>query len=115
MEVFLEKASSLLDMPDQGFGPGQVDVRLQVPAAAYGPAAGFDQPLDFLEKPAVVLPDPAIQQGLVMVKDQIVVLLQERYGRTERGQGFGTSLLPPPLPDRIQMGVTDQMDAWFFH
>jgi hypothetical protein len=39
----------------------------------------------------------------------------EKFGRIpECGYGFRASLLPSPLPDRIEMSIADEMKGWFF-
>jgi len=62
------------------------------------------------EEGRLVLFDSFVEDRLVMAEDERRVLLAELGGRAERGEGFSGALLPFPEPDRVEMGVTDEMD-----
>src|SRR5512135_3586054 len=97
------------DLPDQRFAAGHIAVWLQVPAAHYVPATGPDQPLNAGKQGRIVLLNPAIQDCFVMIKDE-ARKLTAKIGRDPEGRNrFRRSLLPLPLPNRIQMSITDQM------
>ena len=106
-----EIGAALGDLADRRFDARHVDVGLQRPASADGPAAGPDEPLDLAEERRVEPFDPAIEHSLVVAEDEIAALAQE-FGRDpERGHGLGRALLPAPLPDRVEVGVANQVDG----
>jgi hypothetical protein len=115
VEVFGKESSALSNVPDQGFGRGKVDIGLKVPTSADKPAAILDQLLDIFEKRGIIFLDPAIEKRFVMVENEAVVFTEQLDSAAKGGQRFRASLFPPPLPDRIEMGVTDQMNTGLFH
>ena len=109
-EVVAEIAPALGDRPDERFGPGQVDIGLDEPASGDGPAARLDQLADVLEERRIEALGPLIEHGLVVAEDERGMLIEDIDSVPESRQGLGRALVPPPLPHRVEMGVTDQVD-----
>jgi hypothetical protein len=108
-KFFPEISSSLGDLADERFQPRQVEIGLEIPASADRPASFPDQAPDLDEKHRVVPLDPAVERRLVVVEDEFIVLPEQRRGVPESGQRLSGALLPTPLPDRIKVGIADEM------
>ena len=58
---------------------------------------------------------PLVEHSLVVIEDQAFVLFEHPDGGAEGRECFAAPFLPPPLPDGIEMGVTDQVNGRFVH
>ncbi len=110
-----EEAPALGNLADDRLGARQVDVGLNVPAAGDVPASGADEPADLLEERRVELADPAIENRLVVVEDELGVRVEELDRGSEGGERLGAPFLPAPLPDGVEVGVCDQVNARPLH
>ena len=111
-ELLLEVGKTRLDLTDKALARGDVAVGLNVPAAHDVPLPCGHQLLDAGEQGGIVGFGELIEQGLVVAED-IVVLVGDLGGGVEGSQRGGCALVPVPLPDGIQVGVTDEVE--FFH
>ena len=110
-EIFLTGT----DLADEGLAGRHVAVRLQVPAPHDVPFSGLHQFLNPLKQRQIVLLNPLIEQSLVVIENKTVVILAEICRRMEGGEGRGNALLHVPEPDRVQMGVADEIECLFLH
>jgi hypothetical protein len=69
-----------------------------------------DQFLDALEEGRLVLFYPSVEDGLVMVEDKVIEILAEAGRRAESRERFAGSFFPSPEPDRIKVGVADEVN-----
>jgi hypothetical protein len=82
---FLLKVSPpLCNLPDDRFEAGHVDIGLEIPAAARCPSPFPNKLPDFLEKGRIITLHPLIKNGLVMAKNEPIVLVKKVDGGTER-------------------------------
>jgi hypothetical protein len=109
-EPLAEIPPPLGDRPDERLGARQVDVGLDEPAARDGPAAGPDVAEDRVEQSRVELFNPLVENGLVVAEDEVPVLVEDVDGVAEGRHRLGRPFFPPPLPDRVQVGVADEVD-----
>jgi hypothetical protein len=114
-EFFPEVSFSAEGLADEGLTAGHVTVRLEEPPAQDVPFFLRDQLLNSFEEGWLVFLDPLIENGFVMAEDEIVVPLAEFRGRPEGGEGFARAFRPFPQPNRIEVGVADQMDLFTGH
>ncbi len=105
-----KKPFPLQDLTDERFAAGHIAVGLDEPTAQDGPAFFPDEPPDAAEQGRFVLLDPVVKERLVMGEHEIPPGLAESGGRAEGGQGFARPFRPFPEPDRIDMGVANEMD-----
>src|SRR5512137_1525994 len=105
-----EVAPAEEDLADERFAARHVAVGLDVPAAHDVPLLLADELADPAEERRLVLHDPAVEHGLVVTKDEALARLAELGGLTERGQRFAGAFLPFPEPDRVEMGVRNEVD-----
>ena len=110
-----EELAPLDDMANDRLRPRHVHIRLQVPTARNTPAPLAHKLLDVSEQERVILLHPAIQDRLIVVENEGRKLFQKTDGGAECRDRFGRSLVPPPLPDRVEMSIADQMNDRFFH
>ncbi len=101
-------------MTDQGFCLRKVNVGLDVPASADTPPFVFHQFLNLPEELRVVFFDPAVKKRFVVVEYELVMRLDEFYRVLKSGECFGTAFFPSPLPDRVEVSVTDEMNTELF-
>jgi hypothetical protein len=50
-----------------------------------------------------------------VVEDQLVVFVEKLNGVAEGRKSFRTPFFPSPLPDRIEVGVADEVDSGSAH
>ena len=103
---------ALQNLTGHALAAGHVAVGLQIPAAHDVPLAGLDQRTDLLKQGRIVLLHVFVNGCLVVAKD-IVKIARQIDGRAEGGKHHARALLPIPLPDRVNVRVTDQM--YLFH
>jgi hypothetical protein len=108
-ESLPEVAPALSDRPDERLRPRQVDVGLDEPTARYRPAARADMTPDRFEERRVEPFGPLVQDGLVVAEDEARMLVEDVDRVAEGRQALRRALLPP-LPDRVEMGIADQVD-----
>ena len=105
-ELLPEIAPAFGDRPDERLGPGQVDVGLDEPAAGDRPAAGPDVAADGLEERRVQPLDRLVEDGLVVAEDEVRMFVEDVGGVPKGRQRFRRPLIPPPLPNGIEVRVT---------
>ena len=109
-EFFGKIGAAQLHLADQRFPAGHVAIGLQVPSAHDVPLSGLDQGLNAPEQLGLIFLHPAIEQGFIVAEYKIVELLAEIRRRPETGNRGSRALFPLPLPDRVDMGVANQMN-----
>jgi hypothetical protein len=66
--------------------------------------------LYLLKQYGIVLFYPIVQQGFVVAEHKAGIFLYDFHRGAEGGNGLGAAFLPAPEPDRVQMGIADQMN-----
>ena len=67
------------------------------------------------EQLRIVLLDPVIEYGLVVVEDEARMCFAELSSDAEGRNRLREPILPVPQPDRVQMGIADQMNLFLGH
>ena len=69
-----------------------------------------------MEEFLIILLYPFVEQGFVMVENEIRELFTEFSRCTKGCESLGSSFLPFPEPDRVKMGIAYKIKAFvFFH
>jgi hypothetical protein len=109
-ELLGEIALAEQDLADERLAARHVAVGLDVPAAHDVPFPLPDEPADPAEQGRLVLLDPFVEDGLVVAEDEPGMFLAKFGGLTEGRQGLPRAFLPLPEPDRVEVGVGDEVD-----
>ena len=86
-----------------------VAIGLEIPAAHDMPFALFDQVLNSFEQGRFEFLDPLVQNYFVVVENKTLILLAQFGGDPEGRNRFGGTFLPLPEPNRVDMGITNQV------
>ena len=86
-----------------------IAIGLEIPAAHNMPFAFFDQLLNPFEQGRFEFLDPLVEDYFVVVKNKTLILLAQFGGYPESRNRFGSAFLPLPKPNRVDMGVTNQV------
>ena len=82
---------------------------------AHNPVDWYPWGAEAFEKARVVLLNPLIQNGLIMIENKGVICFAQFRRRSEGGYRFGGAFLPIPQPDRVEVRIANQMDAAWSH
>ena len=93
----------------EGGGARQIAVGLDVPVADHLPAPGLDVTADPLEERRIERLHDFVEPDFAAGQHQLGVILQQPTGGAGGTQHLVDPLLPVPQPDRIEMGVQNQM------
>jgi hypothetical protein len=114
-EIFTEIAQAYIVVPAEGFAIEEIGVRLD-PRAAHGiPAAGADFFENAGERCRVSAADVLVDGGLAADEGEIGVRIHQIQDGAAGRDAFVEALTVVPQPDRIEMGVGDDVDDEFFH
>jgi hypothetical protein len=103
------------ELARQRLGRGQIRVRLDERAADHVPPAFSDELLDPREALRVLALEVLINQRLAPHERHLRVFLHQVEDGADRRDALVEPLAPIPKPDRIQMGVPQQMKDNFLH
>ena len=109
-ELVREQLPAEEDLARKGLAAREIAVRLQIPAPDDHPTARRDMRFDPCEEFRPVVSHPAIEQGFVVVEDELGILVQKIGRGFEGGKRFCEPLFPIPDPDGVDVGLADQMD-----
>ena len=111
-KLLLKIALALLNLADEAFTAWHIAIRLKIPTAHDMPFPCFHKILNPRKQRGRIFFDVFIDRNLVMTK-YVIKLFGEIYRRLKGRQHRADPLLPIPLPNRVEMSVTNQMH--FFH
>jgi hypothetical protein len=103
------------NLPDKRFTAGHVAIGLKIPAAQNMPFLLFHQLLDPGKELRLKHLDPFIQDSFIMVEHEFIEFLRKLSGGPKSRESFSGALFPLPQPDRVKMGITDEMQSLGFH
>jgi hypothetical protein len=101
------------NLANKRFAAGHVAVRLQKPSAHDMPSFFSDQFLDLRKQLWLEAFHPFIEQSFIVVEDKILEFLTKLGGCPEGGKSFGSTLFPFPQPDRVDVGVAEEIESLF--
>ncbi len=103
------------DLAHERLARRHVAIGLQVPAAHDVPFSFFDQALDAGKEFGFIFFDPLIEDDFVVVENEAGELLAQVCGGAEGGEHGGRALFPFPQPDRVEVGIADEVDGSSVH
>jgi hypothetical protein len=77
------------------------------------PSFFSDQFLDLRKQLWLEAFHPFIEQSFIVVEDKILEFLTKLGGCPEGGKSFGSTLFPFPQPDRVDVGVAEEIESLF--
>src|SRR6266498_5624051 len=114
-ELGIEVALAVQYLPHERLAARQITIGLNPPAADNLPAAFGHAILDFAKHRRVVKLDPLVARRRAGGKYKIATLAHKiEHGAKCRLDGLKT-FLPAPKPDRVKMGIADDMQGDVFH
>ena len=109
-EFFPEIRSAELVVPAVGFRRREIAVGLDVPAADHVETSGGDMAAQPLERGGIVPLDGLIEPRFAPGEVDFRVSVQQVAGGPGGGEGFVDALFQPPEPDRVEMGIEDDVN-----
>ena len=113
-EARFEIALTVSILAHECLGTGEVGVGLDVCAAHDIPAPGFDHLFDAGKARGVVFLDMLIDRRLAADEGHFGKLVHQVEHGADGGEAFVEAFAPVPEPDRIKVGVADEVDG-FIH
>jgi len=114
-ELLIEVPSSCQNLANESFARRHIAVGLEIPSTHDMPLSSFNKPANPVEQLRLVFLNPLVENYFVMIEDKALMLFTEIGSRAERGKRFTGPFLPFPLPDRIKMCITDEMNYGLSH
>jgi hypothetical protein len=103
------------NLPDKRFSAGHVAIWLEIPTAQDMPFLLLHQLLDSGKNVWLKHLDPFIQDCFIVVEHEFIEFLTKLSCGPKGRESFAGALFPLPQPDRIEMGITDEIQSLGFH
>ena len=113
-QSFLEVSLGVQGLTGISFAGGQVAVGLYMPAAHHGKPAFLNPLLQFFKHFRGEFLNPLIDGSGGTDKPEFGEFLHPVQSGTDGGLSLGAAFLPAPLPDRVQMGIANQIEMILF-